>query len=176
MGIVSSAISSLNVLSYKFRSLYNINDGDDNKNNDGNESDGSSITSIDPNENRDFQSPPKSAKRNSVTSNTNFSNLPGSPYSQFNRNEQQQSISPTRRESITGGSNRRGSLASAVYKPPQILANYKNLSDLRKQLKNKYGSDVLISAFSVTLGGFDRKIFIRPILLPILQTTKDESH
>lgn len=193
MGVVSAAISSLNVLDHKIKSKNRNNNNNDDNNDDGNnsndddgddnESDSSSITSIDHLENQYLQSPPKSAKRNSLKS-PNF--IPGSPFSQFNKYDQQsQSMSPSRRSSVQqygtpGGNgsinNRRGSMASAVYKPPQILANYKNLCELRKRIGNKYGLDVIISAFSVTLGGFDRKIFIRPILLPIIQNnTKKNS-
>jgi hypothetical protein len=71
------------------------------------------------------------------------------------------SVSPIRRGSVQSrNSLRRGSRAQ----PVQILADYRAIVNLRKALTNKFGSLTTVFAFSVLLGGFDRKLMIRPIL------------
>jgi hypothetical protein len=70
-------------------------------------------------------------------------------------------LSPMRRGSVQSrNSLRRGSRTQ----PAQLLADYRALTNLRKTLANKFGSLTTVFAFSVLLGGFDRKLMIRPIL------------
>lgn len=80
------------------------------------------------------------------------------------------SLSPMRRGSVQS----RNSLRGARTQPGQILADYRALVNLRKMLTNKFGTLSTVFAFSVLLGGFERKLMIRPVLTATIPTSQSK--
>jgi hypothetical protein len=144
---MSSAISSLNVLEFKSKFLQDHCDEN---------SDASSEAS-DVRFDDDSRSP---SPRNESTGGNMNSRL----HTPLGLDEKiDRAHSPNRRRSSVAV--RRGS-ASTTHQQPQLLADFKALLDLRKIVAAKYGQEITVAAFSVTLGAFDRKIIVHPIFLP----------
>lgn len=141
-GVVSLAISSLNVLNHQQNAEENEDDGETSE--DSSESESRSK--------RAAMSPPRTLGRNTVVSPLRM----GSPSTNLFLDR---GVSPPRRGSVQSrASNRRGSMATC-----EPLADFRALSHFRKTIAKKYGSSKAIIAFSVFLGGFDRKILVRPL-------------
>lgn len=138
-GVVSSAVSCLNVLNHCQTEEPTEIDDDDDTSDDSNTSERRS---------KRVMSPPRALEQQTVRSPLRMGSPPKNLLSERN-------LSPLRRGSVQS---RRGSLTS--FDP---LANFKALSHFRKAMAKKHGSLKTVFASSVFLGGFDRKILVRPL-------------